>query len=98
MQLFFLLTPLSSIPELYYIPKTALIGPEAPIVIPKVVQPVEQGLPDFEVRLYTCILKTGCFDDYIWLVGRIDDNHWQDRQGRIRGRCTGLCFGLYCWK
>ncbi|CAL1700052.1 unnamed protein product [Somion occarium] len=44
-------------PILFYKPPTAIIGPEAPIQIPKVTQPVEQHLPDYEVELTIVIGK-----------------------------------------
>lgn len=34
-----------------------MIGPEAPIIIPKVVQPVEKHIPDYEVELTVVIGK-----------------------------------------
>ncbi|KAF7789386.1 hypothetical protein EIP86_000330 [Pleurotus ostreatoroseus] len=44
-------------PVLFYKPPTAIIGPGAPIHIPKVVQPVAQHLPDYEVELTIVIGK-----------------------------------------
>ena len=38
-------------------PQTALIGPSAPIIIPKVAQPPEKHLPDYEVELTVVIGK-----------------------------------------
>jgi 2-keto-4-pentenoate hydratase/2-oxohepta-3-ene-1,7-dioic acid hydratase in catechol pathway len=42
---------------LFYKPATALIGPNAPIVIPKAAQPVKEHLPDYEVELTVVIGK-----------------------------------------
>ncbi|KAI0650930.1 hypothetical protein C8Q79DRAFT_901010 [Trametes meyenii] len=44
-------------PVLFYKPVTSLIGPEAPITIPKHSQPVEKHLPDYEVELTVVIGK-----------------------------------------
>ncbi|KAI0797150.1 hypothetical protein C8Q75DRAFT_823759 [Abortiporus biennis] len=44
-------------PILFYKPVTSLIGPNAPITIPKVTQPVEKHLPDYEVELTIVIGK-----------------------------------------
>ncbi|GJE84461.1 fumarylacetoacetate hydrolase [Phanerochaete sordida] len=44
-------------PILFYKPPTALIGPDAPIKIPKVTQPVDKHLPDYEVELTIVIGK-----------------------------------------
>jgi 2-keto-4-pentenoate hydratase/2-oxohepta-3-ene-1,7-dioic acid hydratase in catechol pathway len=44
-------------PILFYKPNTALIGTEAPITIPKVNQPVDKHLPDYEVELTIVIGK-----------------------------------------
>ena len=44
-------------PILFYKPPTALIGPDAPITIPKVTQPVDKHLPDYEVELTIVIGK-----------------------------------------
>lgn len=44
-------------PVLFYKPPTAIIGPGAPIQIPKVVQPVAEHLPDYEVELTIVIGK-----------------------------------------
>ncbi|KAL0955562.1 hypothetical protein HGRIS_001803 [Hohenbuehelia grisea] len=44
-------------PILFYKPVTSLIGPSAPIVIPKVTQPVKEHLPDYEVELVIVIGK-----------------------------------------
>ena len=46
-----------SAPILFYKPQTSLIGPEAPITIPKAAQPVEKHLPDYEVELTVVIGK-----------------------------------------
>lgn len=45
-------------PVLFYKPVTALIGPLANIIIPKVAQPVEKHLPDYEVELTIVIGKS----------------------------------------
>ena len=47
----------SSAPILFYKPATAVIGPNAPVVIPKVAQPVDRNLPDYEVELTVVIGK-----------------------------------------
>lgn len=44
-------------PVLFYKPVHTLIGPDAPITIPKVVQPVEHHIPDYEVELTIVIGK-----------------------------------------
>ncbi|THG95879.1 hypothetical protein EW026_g5848 [Hermanssonia centrifuga] len=44
-------------PILFYKPPTALIGPEAPITIPRVTQPASKHLPDYEVELTIVIGK-----------------------------------------
>jgi len=44
-------------PILFYKPPTAITGPEAPIRIPKVTQPVDKHLPDYEVELTIVIGK-----------------------------------------
>ncbi|ETW84023.1 hypothetical protein HETIRDRAFT_449610 [Heterobasidion irregulare TC 32-1] len=44
-------------PVLFYKPATAVIGPNAPVVIPKVAQPVDRNLPDYEVELTVVIGK-----------------------------------------
>lgn len=44
-------------PILFYKPPTSLIGPDAPITIPKVTQPVDKHLPDYEVELTIVIGK-----------------------------------------
>ncbi|KAI0072983.1 fumarylacetoacetate hydrolase [Panus rudis PR-1116 ss-1] len=44
-------------PILFYKPPTAIIGPEAPINIPKVTQPVDKHIPDYEVELTIVIGK-----------------------------------------
>ncbi len=38
-------------PTLFYKPSRSLIGPGAPILIPKAAQPVEEHIPDYEVEL-----------------------------------------------
>ena len=50
-----------SYPILFYKPPTALIGPGAPIVIPKATQPVNKHLPDYEVEL-TIVIGKACKD------------------------------------
>ena len=42
---------------MFYKPTLSLIGPGAPINIPKVVQPVQEHLPDYEVELTVVIGK-----------------------------------------
>ncbi|KAG5654224.1 hypothetical protein H0H81_005911 [Sphagnurus paluster] len=49
--------PKPAFPILFYKPITALIGPLAPIVIPKVAQPPKEHLPDYEVELVIVIGK-----------------------------------------
>ncbi|THH21374.1 hypothetical protein EUX98_g8396 [Antrodiella citrinella] len=44
-------------PILFYKPPTSMIGPEAPIAIPKALQPVEKHIPDYEVELTVVIGK-----------------------------------------
>lgn len=44
-------------PILFYKPATSLIGPNAPIMVPKVAQPVKDHLPDYEVELTIVIGK-----------------------------------------
>ncbi|KIP04544.1 hypothetical protein PHLGIDRAFT_129419 [Phlebiopsis gigantea 11061_1 CR5-6] len=44
-------------PILFYKPPTSLIGPDAPIHIPKATQPAEKHLPDYEVELTVVIGK-----------------------------------------
>lgn len=44
-------------PILFYKPSTSIIGPEAPITIPKALQPVEKHVPDYEVELTVVIGK-----------------------------------------
>lgn len=43
---------------LFYKPVTALIGPSAKIIVPKVAQPVEKHIPDYEVELTIVIGKS----------------------------------------
>lgn len=45
-------------PILFYKPLASMIGPNAPIFIPKVAQPVEEHLSDYEVELTIVIGKT----------------------------------------
>jgi len=49
--------PKPTIPIVFYKPATSLIGPEVPITIPRVAQPVAQHLPDYEVELTVVIGK-----------------------------------------
>jgi len=49
--------PIPDRPNLFYKPPTVIIGPNTPIVIPKVCQPVEHHLPDYEVELVIVIGK-----------------------------------------
>ncbi|KAI9574398.1 hypothetical protein HD554DRAFT_2046844 [Boletus coccyginus] len=44
-------------PLLFYKPLSSMIGPNAPICVPKVAQPVEEHLPDYEVELVIVIGK-----------------------------------------
>ncbi|KAH8096650.1 hypothetical protein BXZ70DRAFT_1001154 [Cristinia sonorae] len=44
-------------PILFYKPATSIIGPEAPIAIPKALQPIEKHIPDYEVELTIVIGK-----------------------------------------
>jgi len=46
-------------PILFYKPATSLIGPNDPIKIPKVCQPVDEHLPDYEVEL-TIVIGKNC--------------------------------------
>lgn len=48
---------LHSAPILFYKPLASIIGPNAPIFIPKVAQPVEEHLSDYEVELTIVIGK-----------------------------------------
>jgi len=50
--------PIPERPNLFYKPASVIIGPGAPIVIPKVCQPVKTHLPDYEVELVVVIGKT----------------------------------------
>lgn len=43
---------------MFYKPLASMIGPNAPIFIPKVAQPVEEHLSDYEVELTIVIGKT----------------------------------------
>lgn len=47
-----------SAPILFYKPLSSMIGPNAPIYVPKVAQPVEVHLSDYEVELTIVIGKT----------------------------------------
>lgn len=44
-------------PNLFYKPISVIIGPNEPIIIPTVAQPVETILPDYEVELVIVIGK-----------------------------------------
>ena len=55
--LFYRLQNHNRFPILFYKPVTTLIGPLAPIVIPKVAQPPKDHLPDYEVELVIVIGK-----------------------------------------
>ena len=46
-----------SAPILFYKPPTAIIGPNAPINIPRAAQPVSKHIPDYEVELTIVIGK-----------------------------------------
>ena len=48
----------SSVLLLFYKPLSSVIGPNAPICVPKVAQPVDVHLPDYEVELTIVIGKT----------------------------------------
>jgi 2-keto-4-pentenoate hydratase/2-oxohepta-3-ene-1,7-dioic acid hydratase in catechol pathway len=48
---------LFSAPILFYKPPTAIIGPNAPINIPRAAQPVSKHIPDYEVELTIVIGK-----------------------------------------
>lgn len=48
-------------PILFYKPQTSLIGPGAFIHVPKVAQPVQKHLPDYEVEL-TVVIGKPCRD------------------------------------
>jgi len=50
--------PLPNAPNLFYKPNTVITGPNDPIVIPKVAQPVAEQIPDYEVELVVVIGKT----------------------------------------
>jgi 2-keto-4-pentenoate hydratase/2-oxohepta-3-ene-1,7-dioic acid hydratase in catechol pathway len=47
----------TSFPVLFYKPVTSLIGPLAPVVIPRAAQPPKEHLPDYEVELVIVIGK-----------------------------------------
>ena len=47
-----------SFPILFYKPLSSIIGPSAPIVIPRVAQPPQEHIPDYEVELVIVIGKT----------------------------------------
>ncbi|KAF7309057.1 Fumarylacetoacetate hydrolase [Mycena kentingensis (nom. inval.)] len=49
--------PPPEFPVLFVKPVTALIGPNAPVTIPRAAQPVEQHLPDYEVEFVIVIGK-----------------------------------------
>ncbi|KAF8622066.1 hypothetical protein AX15_007216 [Amanita polypyramis BW_CC] len=44
-------------PNLFYKPATSLIGPNAPIIVPTLAQPVEEHLPDYEVEFVIVVGK-----------------------------------------
>ena len=46
---------------MFYKPQTSLIGPGAYIQVPRVAQPVEKHLPDYEVEL-TIVIGKPCRD------------------------------------
>ncbi|KAH7887444.1 hypothetical protein F5I97DRAFT_1806645 [Phlebopus sp. FC_14] len=50
--------PKPAAPILFYKPLASMIGPNAPIFIPKVAQPVQEHLSDYEVELTIVIGKT----------------------------------------
>jgi 2-keto-4-pentenoate hydratase/2-oxohepta-3-ene-1,7-dioic acid hydratase in catechol pathway len=50
-------TSFCSAPILFYKPTTAIIGPNAPINIPRAAQPVAKHIPDYEVELTIVIGK-----------------------------------------
>lgn len=47
-----------SVPILFYKPLSSMVGPNAPIFVPKVAQPVDVHLSDYEVELTIIIGKT----------------------------------------
>ncbi|KAF8638563.1 hypothetical protein AX17_002106 [Amanita inopinata Kibby_2008] len=49
--------PIPAFPILFYKPVTSLIGPNAPVTIPRVAQPPKEHLPDYEVELVIIIGK-----------------------------------------
>ncbi|KZS97828.1 hypothetical protein SISNIDRAFT_546874 [Sistotremastrum niveocremeum HHB9708] len=49
--------PLPETPVLFYKPASSLIGPNVPIVIPRVAQPVAEHVPDYEAELTIVIGK-----------------------------------------
>lgn len=49
--------PISRAPVLFYKPVTSLIGPLADVIIPKIAQPGDKHLPDYEVELTIVIGK-----------------------------------------
>ncbi|KAF8592724.1 hypothetical protein K439DRAFT_1400729 [Ramaria rubella] len=49
--------PKPTIPVVFYKPASSLIGPEVPITIPRVAQPVAHHIPDYEVELTIVIGK-----------------------------------------
>lgn len=52
-----LLTTSPSFPVLFFKPVTSLIGPLAPVIIPRAAQPPKEHLPDYEVELVIVIGK-----------------------------------------
>lgn len=53
----FVLLNITSFPVLFYKPLASIIGPLAPIIIPKVAQPAHEHLSDYEVELVIVIGK-----------------------------------------
>ncbi|KAG8897501.1 hypothetical protein FRC01_011314 [Tulasnella sp. 417] len=49
--------PLPDRPNLFYKPTSVIIGPNEPIVIPRVAQPAQEVLPDYEVELVIVVGK-----------------------------------------
>lgn len=84
----FILISTCRYPVLFYKPVTAIIGPDAPITIPKVTQPVDKHLPDYEVEL-TIVIGKPCKDaseadalDYVLGYTAAND---------VRARLTYVC-------
>lgn len=57
--MFLLPSPISfrRFPILFVKPASSLIGPSAPIIIPRAAQPIEEHIPDYEVELTVVIGK-----------------------------------------